>query len=72
MITRFQLPKHGQEAHGWIKLEAKKQKFEKPNIRDLKEIIGVEVTDENAQLLLEQMEELCLIVIEQYANGQEI
>jgi hypothetical protein len=38
----------------------------------LQEIIGVEVTDENAQLLLEQMEELCLIVIEQYANGQEI
>jgi hypothetical protein len=53
-------------------LEDKKQKFEKPNIRDLQEIIGVEVTDENAQLLLEQMEELCLIVIEQYANGQEI
>jgi len=53
-------------------LEAKKQKFEKPNIRDLQEIIGVDASQEIAQLLLEQMEELCLIVIEQYANGQEI
>ena len=57
---------------GWIKLEGKKQKFEKPTIKDLQEIIGVEATEEIAQLLLEQMEELCLIVIEQYASGQKI
>jgi hypothetical protein len=52
-------------------LDKKKQKFEKPTIKDLQEIIGVEVTEDNLQLLMEQIEELCLIIIEHYANGQE-
>jgi hypothetical protein len=53
-------------------LENKKQKFDKPTKKDILEIIGAEATEEIAQLLLDQMEELCLIVIEQHANGQEI
>ena len=57
---------------GWIKLEGKKQKFEKPTIKELQEIAQGDVTEEIAQLLLEQIEELCLIVIEQYASGQKI
>lgn len=53
-------------------MENKEQKFDKPTKEDIHEIIGAEATEEIAQLLLEQIEELCLIVIEQHANGQEI
>ncbi len=69
MITRFQLPKHGQETHGWNKLEEKKQKFEKPTIKNIQELVEEPISDEVAHLLLEQIEELCLIMMEEYTNG---
>jgi len=50
----------------------KKQKFEKPTTKDLIEITEAKISEEIAQLLLDQIEELCLIIIEQYANGQKI
>jgi hypothetical protein len=49
-----------------------KQKFEKPSTKDLHEITEGKISEEIAQLLLDQIEELCLIIIEQYANGQKI
>jgi hypothetical protein len=50
----------------------KKLKFEKPTAKDLIEITEGKMREEIAQLLLDQIEELCLIIIEQYANGQKI
>jgi hypothetical protein len=51
----------------------KKQKFEKPTTKDLNELTEGKMPEEMAQQLLEQIEELCLISIEQYyANGQKI
>jgi hypothetical protein len=52
-------------------LKNKKQKFEKPTIKDLQEITEGAMNEETAQLLLEQIEELCLIIIDCNANGQE-
>jgi hypothetical protein len=50
----------------------KKLKFEKPTTKDLIEITEGKIPEKIAQLLLDQIEELCLIIIEQYANGQKI
>jgi hypothetical protein len=50
-----------------------KQKFEKPTTKDLLDLTDGKMSEEMAQQLLEQIEELCLISIEQYyANGQKI
>ena len=70
MITRFSLPKHGQETPGWITLKIKKQKIEKPTIKDLHDLSEGAIENDHAVLLLEQIEELCLIIIDYYANGQ--
>jgi len=48
------------------------RKFEKPTVKDLQTLTEGKISDEIAQLLLEQMEELCLIVIEQYASRHKI
>jgi hypothetical protein len=50
----------------------KKLKFEKPSTKDIEEITEEKIPEEIAQLLLDQIEELCLIIIEQHANGQKI
>lgn len=49
----------------------KKIKFEKPTTKDLQEITEGAINEETAQMVLEQIEELCLIIIECNANGQE-
>jgi hypothetical protein len=49
-------------------LKDKKQKFEKPVIKDIEELSGKKIPVEIAQLILEQIEEFCLIIIEHYAN----
>ena len=50
----------------------KKIKFEKPTTKDIKEITDGKISEEIAQLLIDQIEELCLIIIEQYADRREI
>jgi hypothetical protein len=50
----------------------KKLKFEKPTTKDLIEITEGKSPEKIAQLLLDQIEELCLIIIEQYADRREI
>jgi hypothetical protein len=49
-------------------LKNKKPKFEKPNTKDLKEIIAEEIPIEIAQNILIQIEELCLIIIDHNEN----
>jgi hypothetical protein len=49
-------------------LKNEKQKFEKPNRKDLKEILEKEIPEEVSVILLNQIEELCLIIIEHYEN----
>jgi hypothetical protein len=51
-------------------LKIKKQKFEKPTIKDLNDLSEGAIENDVAVLLLEQIEELCLIIIDYYANGQ--
>jgi hypothetical protein len=53
-------------------LEEKKQKFEKPTIKNIQELVEEPISDEVAHLLLEQIEELCLIMMEEHTNGQKI
>jgi hypothetical protein len=50
----------------------KKLKFEKPTTKDIEGIADGKIPEEIAQLLLDQIEELCLIIIEQYASRQKI
>jgi hypothetical protein len=51
----------------------KKQKFEKPTTKDLQELAEWKLSDEEAQDLLNQLEEFCLIIIEHYyENGHKI
>jgi hypothetical protein len=50
-------------------LNTNKQNFEKPSNKELEQVLGESISTENASLLLEQIEELCLIIIEQHANG---
>jgi hypothetical protein len=50
----------------------KKLKFDKPTTKDIEGIADGKISEEIAQLLLDQIEELCLIIIEQYASGQKI
>jgi hypothetical protein len=45
------------------------QKFKKPTIEEIKVLIGEDISNEIALQLLEQIEEFCLIIIEQNANG---
>ncbi len=73
MKTHFWQPKHGPETLGYVNLKNLKQKFEKPTTKDLLDLTEGKMSQEMAQQLLEQIEELCLITIEQYyANGQKI
>jgi hypothetical protein len=53
-------------------LKIKKQKFEKPSTQDLIQLLEGKLPVHLAQLLLEQIEELCLIIIEHYASRQTI
>jgi hypothetical protein len=53
-------------------LNNKKLKFEKPTTKDIEGIADGKIPEEIAQLLLDQIEELCLIIIEQYASRQKI
>jgi hypothetical protein len=46
-----------------------KNKFEKPTIKNIQELVEEPISDEVAHLLLEQIEELCLIMMEEYTNG---
>jgi hypothetical protein len=49
------------------------KKFEKPTTKDLQELAEWKLSDEEAQDLLNQLEEFCLIIIEHYnENGQQI
>jgi hypothetical protein len=49
-----------------------KNKFEKPTIKKIQELVEEPISDEVAHLLLEQIEELCLIMMEEHTNGQNI
>jgi hypothetical protein len=49
-----------------------KNKFEKPTIKNIQELVEEPISDEVAHLLLEQIEELCLIIMEEHTNGQKI
>jgi hypothetical protein len=49
-----------------------KQTPEKPTIEDLKKITDTEMPEEEANIMLNQIEELCIIIIEQITNGSEI
>lgn len=51
-------------------MKIKKQKIEKPTIKDLHDLSEGAIENDHAVLLLEQIEELCLIIIDYYANGQ--
>jgi hypothetical protein len=53
-------------------LNTKKLRFEKPTRKDLLDIMEGAITVDSAQLLLEQIEELCLIIIEQHADRQKV
>jgi hypothetical protein len=46
------------------------QKFEKPTIKDIQEIIDGPISDEISQDLLVQIEELCLIAMEHYFENE--
>jgi hypothetical protein len=72
LITRFHLPTNGAETPVNQPLIKKLPKFEKPTIKDLQALTEGLISDEIAKLLLEQIEELCLIIIEQYASRQKI
>ncbi len=60
------------EKHWVNKLKDKKQKFEKPTIKDLIELTDEKISEEIVQLLIEQIEEYCLIIIEEYDNRKQI
>lgn len=72
MITRFIQPKNGHETYGNNKVKYDKQTPEKPTIEDLKKITDTEIPEEVANIMLNQIEELCIIIIEQITNGSEI
>lgn len=46
------------------------QKFEKPTIKDIQEIVDGPISEEISQDLLVQIEELCLIAMEHYFENE--
>ena len=49
-----------------------KNKHEKPTLKDLQDILGACFEESKAQIILDQIEELCLIIIDHYTHGKQI
>ena len=49
-----------------------KKKHEKPTLKELQEILGKYFEESKAQIILDQIEELCLIIIDHYTHGEQI